>query len=497
MKSLFTSVVAILLFTSLGAQNNMPFQQSNSQTNTPLKSSSGSFTRLDSIVSPTMADYYYYNELNQHTTNILFVYDTTEKELEKLSKNEYVYNDRGLVSSSADYSWSKDSADWRGRFLSLFSYDQNGNDTLYISNQWVDTLWDFTPYQKFAKAFDANGNMISEESSEWDNSTEEWINSFKKTQVFSNNLLVEWQSFTWNVDSNKWINNSLNKYVYRSNQKVDSSYQFRWNSTEQGWDSTYRTNFFYTNDILDSALTDYKSTEWALSSKNIYNHNVDGYVTLNLSLRWNSTLWDTINKFTYLYNADNKLIDRGQYFYYNGWVGVVRHTYDFDEYDNKTLNGYQGWDYSGNQWTNHSKIEYVFDYDVSATDLVLPYGWDKEHFNKISKSFAYRGNGNDWNDADTSVYYYNFYDNTTSNHTLNVPETFHIYPNPTSNYLVLKSDKIENSAFLELINLQGKVILNKEVITENPIDIRHIKTGIYFYRIHSGDKIHTGKLLKK
>ncbi|NQY11319.1 MAG: T9SS type A sorting domain-containing protein [Flavobacteriales bacterium] len=60
-----------------------------------------------------------------------------------------------------------------------------------------------------------------------------------------------------------------------------------------------------------------------------------------------------------------------------------------------------------------------------------------------------------------------------------------VYPNPTTNYLQLKveSEAIENLSF-QLVDLQGKVIENKEVMESNTtINMEALPKAIYFLNV--------------
>ena len=77
----------------------------------------------------------------------------------------------------------------------------------------------------------------------------------------------------------------------------------------------------------------------------------------------------------------------------------------------------------------------------------------------------------------------------------------HVFPNPTRDYFVLRTkmlmtDTIKLSIFSSLCSLvRNYEIENKPVSRECRIDIRDLKTGLYFIRIESGQRIITSKLI--
>ncbi len=66
-----------------------------------------------------------------------------------------------------------------------------------------------------------------------------------------------------------------------------------------------------------------------------------------------------------------------------------------------------------------------------------------------------------------------------------------LYPNPTSNYLTIKSESKINVTLIDAI---GKVVLNKVVVGSETIDVQELPNGIYILNIVDGD-IWTNKKL--
>ncbi len=80
---------------------------------------------------------------------------------------------------------------------------------------------------------------------------------------------------------------------------------------------------------------------------------------------------------------------------------------------------------------------------------------------------------------------------TTINLELNV------YPNPATNYLTLKVEKLESLTF-QLIDLQGKVIENKKVTAiTSTINMEELPKAIYFLNVTKNNQlIKTFKVIK-
>jgi len=70
-----------------------------------------------------------------------------------------------------------------------------------------------------------------------------------------------------------------------------------------------------------------------------------------------------------------------------------------------------------------------------------------------------------------------------------------VYPNPSAEYIVFTG--LEKTEFyqLKLFNLQGQVMLLKEISNEERIEISHLKAGVYFYELIIENQSFEGKLL--
>ena len=55
---------------------------------------------------------------------------------------------------------------------------------------------------------------------------------------------------------------------------------------------------------------------------------------------------------------------------------------------------------------------------------------------------------------------------------------FNIYPNPTSNYLIIEG--LTEKSNLKIYNQEGKLILQKIIYVDERIDVTALKSGVYF-----------------
>jgi len=98
------------------------------------------------------------------------------------------------------------------------------------------------------------------------------------------------------------------------------------------------------------------------------------------------------------------------------------------------------------------------------------------------------GGGNDFYLDDINVY-----DAASIGIEENSTLFFNIHPNPASQYIEINGD-FEN-AELELMNLQGQVLMNKNIISGEKVLVEGLSSGVYLVRIISGNQIGFRKIL--
>ena len=84
-------------------------------------------------------------------------------------------------------------------------------------------------------------------------------------------------------------------------------------------------------------------------------------------------------------------------------------------------------------------------------------------------------------------------DTTLSNNEFSINKGIVIYPNPTNNWINIKSNsKIES---IEIWNIQGRKVLDFE--NTNLIDVSNLQSGMYITRIQTEDGLQISNFIKK
>ena len=72
-----------------------------------------------------------------------------------------------------------------------------------------------------------------------------------------------------------------------------------------------------------------------------------------------------------------------------------------------------------------------------------------------------------------------------------------VYPNPTQDFIKISSlDLILDGYQFSLFDLSGKEVLISNISDNQVINIKHLPSGIYFYKLQKGDNIQSGKVIK-
>ena len=82
---------------------------------------------------------------------------------------------------------------------------------------------------------------------------------------------------------------------------------------------------------------------------------------------------------------------------------------------------------------------------------------------------------------------------------INVPEEkLTVYPNPTSTFIRLKSSEIEHTLDVTLFNLNGQIVMTKQITQENNlIHVASLDQGVYILKAQENNRVYQQKLIVK
>jgi Secretion system C-terminal sorting domain len=90
----------------------------------------------------------------------------------------------------------------------LYTYDSNGNETLYLIEMWDDADW--VIYSRITYTHDSNENMTSYLLETWDGAN--WVNSWRETYTYdTNGNITSYLREDW--DGTNWVNSIFNGLI--------------------------------------------------------------------------------------------------------------------------------------------------------------------------------------------------------------------------------------------------------------------------------------------
>lgn len=78
-----------------------------------------------------------------------------------------------------------------------------------------------------------------------------------------------------------------------------------------------------------------------------------------------------------------------------------------------------------------------------------------------------------------------------------LPENINIWPNPTSDFVYIKSKTNELLSHLEIVDMSGRIILEANLLDKERINLKNLKSGTYIINIYQPNKPrHSYKIIK-
>lgn len=211
-----------------------------------------------------------YGENKEWKKQIFKIWNKDKENFENKSKYFYTYENNNIVKSES-FTWDLGSEQWIPKYLSNYSYNEDGNRELSIYQKWNAEENKWVNSDKYVYSYNSL-NLLKESISQywgdsfWDYSTK---NSYEYNSVGKRTLSLneEWADSTW-------VNKEKITYKYKDDIHISEHSQFIWETDSLKWIPTSKdlTNYDnYYNKIETISLVDFSSTgELHKNRKNIY-----------------------------------------------------------------------------------------------------------------------------------------------------------------------------------------------------------------------------------
>jgi len=414
-------------------------------------------------------------EIKQKLDFVIFeAFDDSLRSLVTAFKDEYRYDASGRQTQTVSWDCVKEVCE--PNYMDEFTYDSNGNKSLYSYYHRDSASGNWILYYKEEMFYDAANNLLRAIESYMDDSTKVWryTGKFDRTYDADKNLLTS-TDFKWDVDNNIWVNNNKNQYEYDHGKMVRDTHTI-WNDSTGIWVNSNKVDYSY-----DSA----------------------GHETLEVEYQWNvmTSQWGNSNKYEYTYNSNGKVTKEIAYIWNSDqgiWISSWQDEYIWDEFGNLAMD-YEYFEIdSTGQWLTQFKMVYSYDNTVNHADLILPEDFFPiDFFNHkllILSGLSLVDSTKQWLEEERITFQY------SEINIGGIPEIsladIRVFPNPATDNIMIESDMPMVSAKFELSDIQGRRILSEDLTgTRKTISVGNLPSGVYFYQISKQGKVNRGKIM--
>jgi hypothetical protein len=347
------------------------------------------------------------------------------------------------------------------------TYDANRKTTLFINYLWDAATQSFAPSSKTEYAYDINENQTLYIGYTWVRATQSFVPSSKNEYTYDvNGHLTLIIGYTWDTETQSFVPSSKNEFTYDVNGKQTLYIYYRWNTATQSFRPSFKREYTYDVNghltLIIGYTWDTETQSFVPSYKNESSYDINGHLALIIQNTWNTETQSFVPSSKY------------------------EHTYDAN--GNRTLYTLYKWHPSLGDYKPSFKQEYSIILD-NTTNLVI-----------MGTTFKYDTNFNKWNELVGEEYKsYWYYTKTSALSTEEFNSSlFAIYPNPTSDYLNIKTADELSNLQLEMFDISGKRVLYQPINSKESIDIQNLTPSIYLYHITDGESLlKSGKIIKE
>ncbi|HLO60146.1 MAG TPA: T9SS type A sorting domain-containing protein [Bacteroidales bacterium] len=345
----------------------------------------------------------------------------------------------------------------------------------YYLGQWVTK-------DKFVFTYDDEENTVQWTAFHRELNSEPWqLNERVIDKYHVNGYKLSHIDLFYNPEVSEFENRFSNVYTYDASGKMTGMFSFNWNDAIPGWDSTGKYEYSYT--VAGDSMVEYVFEKnlaediWSLRYMDEVLYTPSGKEKIGTGFQWNSVenKWDTTNEYRYYYDEnDNDTLYR--LFDYND-EGVSELSFEmkteYNDQGQKMHIHYYGlesavWKYSG-------KSDLFYNESGNLTQRIT-YNWDDEA-GEYLPSFKET----------------NYYDGLTEIASLK-PSDILIFPNPASDFLAVNLNKPSSSVIIKIFNLNGNLVLQKQLRDQEHIQVGHLPGGVYVYEVLDSGNIVRGKI---
>jgi len=198
-------------------------------------------------------------------------------------------------------------------YKAAFSYDNEGNQTMYAHYRWENNAW--IGNFKEECVYGNNENRIEEIFYSWNAVKKDWTESSKREYAYDANEYITLEiGYSWDTIENDWIKYSKDEYAYDTNRNILTSAFYTWDTARNDWKGSKKTDYTYDTNGYQilyaegrwSNSTNYWYLFYAYKTEYVYNANRKPIIAEVFS--WENSTWNLQYKTEYTYDTNENLI---------------------------------------------------------------------------------------------------------------------------------------------------------------------------------------------
>lgn len=446
---------------------------------------------------------------NETDTNIYFIeredYNSSG-ELSKRLKYYYNYDDNGYKIYSYEY-WN--GAEWGYGEKESIGYFDN-DSSIHQLNYYKNELNEWELREDQSEYYSNKYTKINIKQ----HITNGIYDSVFKQFTYFNNGRKDSLSISFNKKHGEWIKFTKNEYKYDGLNRLVFQKEMR-SGVSNIWSDYEKWEWEYDQwGYITSERKYLKVDVWRHKKRTDYVNNEQGNILelINYEER-NDTNWIIKHHNYYNYNSYNQVTELIRYSKpsdYDSLLLFLKFNY---EYKDSLLicEKLSTWNSQTDEWIKCSEKHYEYDddklileiyYNIDSNDVLIPsskreYNYFENNSSKSYslKSFTYAVEEDFWRNQKEEYKYWNNYFNHTNELPIN---TFELYPNPASDFIVVKSNIYKSQRIVfEIINSSGKRIKAGRVAPSGNIDISELRQGTYILILKINGSLYSSKFIKQ
>jgi hypothetical protein len=456
---------------SLEERHNFKFPEKNlpAKQKSQSKSASNFSARLDSLISEGWYkhEWAYDGSGNETLSAISYWQSDGTWRLEEHVITEY--NDDDLPIEKIGWGLNFLNYELQENFRETFTYQENYlpvETTRYnrVSDEWI-------PLTKVVNEYDDQENLTRRTNFSWSQGTES-LSPIAKQDYFYNEAggLIEFLRSGWNNWNNEWSNIIREIHTVNADNNPLSVIGYLWEPGEETWESNYSGDYTYNAAGSETEViysTWYESEEaFSPSAKNAR-----------------------------AYDDSNNLLSE-EFSYWNeaesGWIGDFLDMYEYDEAENISALIYHSWDEDISEFEALQMVTATYNNDYPTSEIMLPEDmFDVPAINHMLLTATnFENETGEWIEYGNENFYYTLFDVTSVKDASDGP--FSVYPNPFAE--TIRFSGAEPLQRFTLYDLQGRVVLQKQMNEAAEVNTGQLPAGMYVYQIEGTNTLQVGKL---